>query len=71
MKYGGQKVKQWILDLFRQVWKKERNNIKGLGKKYNYTHTHKGPKTRCKNYRALYLPTVLMKVYSRILDKRL
>ena len=59
------KVKKRIFDLFRQVWKEE------LRKKYNYTHTQKGPKTRCKNYRALCLPTVLIKLYSRILGKRL
>jgi hypothetical protein len=41
-----------------------RNNTKGLGKKYNYTHTQKKePKTSSKNYRALCLPTVVMKLY--------
>jgi hypothetical protein len=47
-----------------------KNNTRGLGKKHNYTHTQKGPKTRCKNYTALCLPTVIMKLHSRILDRR-
>ena len=70
IKYSGETAKKWILTLLNQTWNEEKipkewenNTIIPIHKK--------GSTTKCQNYRAICLSSVMFKLYTRIIETRL
>ena len=70
IKYGGDQMKQWIHNIFQEAWQTE--NIPEDWKNNIIIPIHKkGETTKCENYRAICLSSIVFKLYTSILEKRL
>ena len=70
IKWGGQEMINILWDLFKKIWKEER-----IPKEWEYNIIipihKKGETSNCDNYRAICLSLVVLKIYTRILERKL
>lgn len=70
IKWGGMELIKKLWDLFKRIWEEER-----IPKEWEYSIIipiyKKGETSKCDNYRAICLSSVVLKIYTSILERKL